>query len=97
MRVLNVAQEGYATAAAALRRTTLQDNPRVESIVREIIAEVRADGDSALLKLGRRFDSPVLDALEVPRAEWLAAADRIPAALRDTVRSEERRVGKECW
>ena len=85
MRVLNVAHEGYATAAAALRRTTLQDNPRVEGIVREIIAEVRADGDAALLKLGRRFDSPALDGLEVPQSEWLAAAERIPAALRDTV------------
>jgi histidinol dehydrogenase len=85
LRVLNVAQEGYATAAAALRRTTLQDNPRVEAIVREIIAEVRTDGDATLLKLGRRFDSPLLESLEVPRSDWQAAANRIPAALRDTV------------
>lgn len=85
MRVLNVAQEGYTVAAAALRRTTLQDNPRVEAIVRDIIAEVRSEGDVALLRLGRRFDSPNLEALEVPRSEWIAAAERVPDELRRTV------------
>ncbi len=85
MRVLNVALDGYEAAVAALRRTTLQDNPRVEAIVREIIAQVREYGDSALLELGRKFDSHSLDALEVPRSDWSAATERIPSALRESL------------
>src|SRR5579885_1438064 len=73
---------GFEAACAGLRRTTLQDNPRVEAIVREIIADVKARGDAALLELSRRFDAPELETLEVPRADWDAAEARITPELR---------------
>lgn len=82
MRVYRVAQEGYETCCSALRRTTLQDNPRVEAIVREIIADVRARGHVALLELSCRFDCPDLETLEVPRAEWDIAEEQISPELR---------------
>lgn len=85
MRILRVAQDGYERCRAALARTTLQDNPRVEAIVRDIIADVRARGDAALLELSRRFDSPDLDTLEVPRAKWDEAEFDIAPALREAV------------
>ncbi len=85
LRVLHVATEGYEAACAVLRRTTLQDNPRVEAIVREIIADVKARGDAALLELSRRFDAPELETLEVPRADWDAAEARITPELRAAV------------
>lgn len=85
MRILHVAQEGYVAACAAVRRMNLQDNPQVEAVVREIIADVRARGDAALLELSRRFDAPDLTALEVPRTLWSEAEAQIPVALREAV------------
>src|SRR5579883_2050541 len=85
VRVLDVAKEGVEAARQALRRDTLQDNPRVEAIAREIIADVRARGDAALLELGRRFDSPDLQALEIPRDAWDEAEREIDPALRQAV------------
>jgi histidinol dehydrogenase len=82
---LHVATDGIEAARAVLRRDTLQDNPRVEAIVREIIADVRARGDAALLELSRRFDAPDLDALEVPRDAWDAAEAQIAPELRAAV------------
>ncbi len=85
LRIISVAKEGFKTAAAALRRTTLQDNPRAEAIVRDIIAEVRARGDAALLDLSRRFDCPDLDRLEVPASEWRDAEADLPQEQRFAV------------
>lgn len=85
MRVLYVATEGYDAACAALRRATLQDNPRVEAIVRDILADARARGDAALLELSRRFDSPNLNTLEVPRALWDAAESTLSPELKAAV------------
>ena len=85
MRVISIATEGYEAASAALKRTTLQDNPRVEAIVREIIGDVRARGDAALLELSRRFDCPDLERLEVPGSEWQAAEASLPLEQRSAV------------
>ena len=85
MRFLQIKQEGYDAACRAVRRTTLQDNPRVEAIVREIVADVKLRGDIALLELSRRFDSPELQTLEVPRSEWDAAEAEIAPELREAV------------
>jgi len=85
VRIISVGTEGYEAAAAALKRTTLQDNPRAEAIVRDIIAEVRARGDAALLELSRRFDCPDLDRLEVPASEWRDAEAELPREQRYAV------------
>jgi histidinol dehydrogenase len=85
LRKICVAEEGYEAAAAALRRTTLQDNPQVEAVVRGIIADVQARGDAALLELGRRFDSPSLKTIEVSKEEWDAACSEVDEASQETV------------
>ena len=85
MRVISVANEGFEAACQALKRTTLQDNPRVEAIVREIIGDVRARGDAALMELSRRYDCPDLDRLEVPASEWRDAEEQLPREQRYAV------------
>lgn len=85
MRVYRVASDGYEAACAALHRVTLQDNPCVEEIVREIIADTRARGDAALLELSRRFDAPDLTTLEVPKSAWDAAESQISPQLKAAV------------
>jgi histidinol dehydrogenase len=85
MRMIDVGRDGFEAAAAALKRTTLQDNPQVEGVVRRIIVDVRERGDAALLELGRRFDSPELSALEVTPAEWDSACGEIDVETERTV------------
>ncbi len=85
LRMMKVAEAGYAVCCAVLKRDALQDNPKVEAVVAEIIADVRARGDAALLELSRRFDSPHLTALEVPREAWDAAESEVAPELRATI------------
>lgn len=82
MRYFSVERDGWEAMCRAVRRTTLQDNPKVEAIVRTIIDDVKARGDTAVLELSRRFDAPDLLTLEVPRTEWDAAEAEIPSDLR---------------
>jgi histidinol dehydrogenase len=79
LRLLHVAEIGYEAACGLLRRDTLQDNPQVEAIVSEIIADTRERGDAALLELSRRFDAPTLTTLEVPSGAFDAAEEQLPA------------------
>ena len=85
IRTMNVAEVGYEACCAVLKRNALQDNPRVEAIVQDIIADVRERGDTALLELSRRFDSPELTSLEVPRDLWDEAEAQIEPELRAVI------------
>lgn len=83
MRRLNTAAPDFCAGFAALlaRATT---EPQVANSVREIIAEVRRDGDAALIHLTNRFDRVRLDAanLAIPAEEIAAAASSVPEELR---------------
>ena len=85
MRRLSIERDGYETVAKALTRTNLQDNPKVEAIVRDIIAQVRERGDDALLELSRKFDSPHLTTLEVSREAIENAESELSADLKATL------------
>lgn len=92
VRIISVAGQGYEAAARALTRTTLQDNPDTEAVVRQIVADVRIQGDRVLLELGRRFDCPTLDSLEVTDEEWNAACAQIDALSRQTVETAAQNI-----
>ena len=85
MRTVVVAEQGFARAAEALRRSPIAVDPGVEATVRAIVEDVRARGDEALIELGRRFDSPDLAGVAVSEEEWSAGAERTPADLRTTI------------
>ena len=70
MRLVNVKTDGFEAAAQAVRRSVQDFDFKIETVVRDIIADVRARGDIALLELGRRFDCPTLESLEVTADEW---------------------------
>jgi histidinol dehydrogenase len=57
-------------------------DPDVVRSVSETIADVRTRGDGALRAAALRYDGVALDALEVPRAAWAAAADRLDPDVR---------------
>lgn len=60
-------------------------DPAVDQAVSDIIRDVRARGDAAVLEYTRRFDgvdAAAMQALEIPRAELRAALDRIDESRR---------------
>lgn len=59
--------------------------PEVERTAAAAIKEVRANGDSALLDLARRFDKAVPTALEVPLEECRAALASLEPELRSAL------------
>lgn len=74
-----------------LERTTSSD-PVVRERVAGIVGRVRREGDVALRALAGELDGVALDALEVPRARWLRALDRIEPALRKAMERAARNI-----
>ena len=58
--------------------------------MREIISEVRARGDAALLEFTRRFDGVALTAIEVSTAEFAAAETALDSEQAKSDRSRHR-------
>ena len=73
------------TYVKAPERSSASDNAPVETLVAEIIAQVRAHGDKAVRDYSARFDKAELDAFEVTAEEREAAlAELDPQTRRDT-------------
>ena len=53
---LNVNDPDFETAFATLLGAKREDSPDVQNVVAEIISEVRAGGDEAVLRLTKKFD-----------------------------------------
>ena len=85
IRLILTSRNGWEAAIEAVTRLSLKDSPAVERVVREIVEQVRARGDAALLELGRRFDSPELSSLEVSQRDWDSAAHQVDSASRAAV------------
>ena len=71
-----------AARAACLARPGGDGQAEVEAAVRRVFEQVRADGDTALRALTRRFDGVELAHLSVCAAEAVAANDSVPQPLR---------------
>ncbi|MCX7790833.1 MAG: histidinol dehydrogenase, partial [Chloroflexaceae bacterium] len=71
--------------ATVLRRSPLDEDVATAAAVAAIIAEVRSGGDMALRACSERFDGVAPAALEVPRERWRAAAEALPADLREAL------------
>jgi histidinol dehydrogenase len=68
------------------------EQERSSDAVAEIIADVKARGDSALRGLTERFDHVVLDDLRVPAAEIVAAQESISPELRAALQVAHDRI-----
>lgn len=69
----------------ALRRPVQQDTATLQDRVREIVSDVRARGDAALLEFTRRFDGVALATIEVGTAEFAAAEAALNAEHRRAI------------
>ena len=73
------------TYVKAPERSSLSDNAPVETLVSEIIANVRAHGDNAVRDYSARFDKAALDSFEVTDSERQSALTELdPQTRKDT-------------
>ncbi len=77
---------------AALRRSPLARSEELRGSVARIIAQVRADGDSALHALTRRFDGCELAQFEVGVEQFADAATRLEGATRRAIDEAHARI-----
>ena len=77
---------------ALLRRPAQRDSALVRSDVARLIAQVRADGDSTLRALTRRFDGCQLDALAVSEEEFDLAEDEVAGDVRAAMIAAKSRI-----
>ena len=74
-----------AARAACLARPGGGDQSEVEAAVRRVFDQVRADGDTALRALTRRFDGVEVGAFAVSPEEFAAAEAQVAPALREAL------------
>ena len=92
---LDAASPDFRDRLSALLAYEPSQDARIERAVADIVADVRARGDAALLEYTRRFDRVDVHeaaALEIPRTELDAALDGLPADQRDALSRAAQRV-----
>ncbi|TAM83749.1 MAG: histidinol dehydrogenase [Candidimonas sp.] len=85
----------FPTALRSLLTLDATQNAAIERAVTDIVRQVRARGDAAVLNYTRRFDrvaAATVAALEIPRQEWTTALAALPADLRAALETSVRRV-----
>ena len=95
LRRLSSRDAGFDAALAALTRYDAAQDASVEQTVREILAQVRAKGDAAVLEYTLKFDrvqARSLAELEIPRAALDAALAGLPAGQAKALRAAAERV-----
>jgi histidinol dehydrogenase len=107
LRVLKTADPAFKAGFERLLDRAQSLDPAIEETVRDIVADVRARGDAALLDYTRRFDRRNVGAaaeLEIPRARLREVARALPreqyealANAAERVRAYHERQRVESW
>ncbi len=95
LRRLDTRAADFSAQLDALLDRAPEADPALTRVVDEIVARIRRDGDAALLALTREHDRRSLDSareFEVPKAQWQAAWDGQPAALRAALETAAARI-----
>lgn len=92
---LSTAESGFEAAFAQRLHWSAETDGAIEQRVADILADVKARGDAAVLDYTARFDglqTDSLKALELTQVELKAAFDSLPAAQRQALEAAARRV-----
>lgn len=95
LRMLSTDQPGFEDEFLRLLDRSQQTDPRVEAAVRDIIADVRARGDAALLEYTRKFDrnpAASVAGLTVSDERLKQARAAIPGAQREALERAAARI-----
>jgi len=94
---LDAAAADFPAALAALTAIDAAPDRIVDAQVEQILAQVRARGDAALLEYTRRFDrleAPTAAALEISAGDLQAALHALPQAQRRALEHAAERIGR---
>jgi len=72
-----------------------EQDEAIDSAAARILKQVRAEGDTALVRLTREFDGVQINQaaeLEIPRSEWFKALAELPLAQRQALEAAAERV-----
>jgi histidinol dehydrogenase len=91
---LDAAAPGFEKEFSAFLGRNRDTDENVDRIAADIVADVRARGDAALVEYTRKFDKVDTDAggLRIADAERRAAAAKVPAAQREALAFAARRI-----
>ncbi len=95
IRLLDTSATGFEAEFQRVLHWSAETDDAIEQRVAAILADVRARGDAAVLEYTERFDAvsaSSVAALEIPRADLLAALNAIPAAQREALEAAAQRV-----
>jgi histidinol dehydrogenase len=95
LRQLDTRSADFETEFSRLRHWSAEADAQIEARVAEILADVRARGDAALLEYTARFDAlPArsMDALTLAPDEMRAAFEALPPAQREALQAAARRI-----
>ncbi len=95
IRLLDTSAVDFEAAFQRVLHWSAETDDAIEERVASILADVRTRGDAAVLEYTARFDgvsATSVAALEIPRAELLAALNAIPTAQRDALEAAADRV-----
>jgi histidinol dehydrogenase len=95
IRRLSTREAGFDAALQRVLHWSAETDDAIEASVAAILKDVRARGDAAVLEYTARFDGvsvASVAALEIPRADLLAALNAIPAAQRNALEAATQRV-----
>lgn len=92
---LNTQDAGFEAELKALLAFETAQDDNIDQVVANILKDVKARGDVAVLEYTNRFDKTNADslaALEIPHAELHAALNSLPAAQREALQAAAERV-----
>lgn len=92
MKILEAGRDSKEAIYEVICPPETESDETLRQTVAEIIADVRARGDEAVIEYGRRFDYPDLENLRVADEEIDAAYEATPAELVEAVRRSVRNV-----
>ena len=95
MRRLDTASASFERDLAALLAARSHSSEPAERVAADVVADVRANGDEALVRLSRRYDSLDIDAaaeLELPPSALEEAWSALPGVDRDALEAAAERI-----
>ena len=95
IRQLSTTAPDFDAQLQRLSHWSADTDAQIELRVAEIVADVRARGDAAVLECTARFDgvhAPSVATLELPRSEMQSALDGLPAAQRSALQAAAARI-----
>lgn len=76
----------------ALTERNIPDDAAIEESVKDIVSNVKRQGDEALRQYARQFDGADIEAIELSEAERRAAAENVPKEVKEAIATAAKNI-----